>query len=51
MATQIKKLLQRTADTAAVSFESIGPEGYYTANLDVFMHKLQSLGTFYAIAV
>jgi hypothetical protein len=31
MITQIQKLLERTASTAAVSFESIGPDSYYAA--------------------
>jgi hypothetical protein len=40
MTTQIQKLLERTAGTAAVSFESIGPDSYYTASLDVFLNTV-----------
>jgi hypothetical protein len=44
MKTQLQKLLERTAGTAAVCFESIGPDRYYTASLDVFLHTVVNAG-------
>jgi hypothetical protein len=40
MTTRIQKLLEQTADPAALGFGSIGPASYYTATLNDFLRAV-----------
>jgi hypothetical protein len=40
MTTELQKLLEKKTSSAGVSFESIAPDGNYTAILDFFLHTV-----------